>query len=93
MAHFLIAGFRDNGQLPYNEDALHYLRNHDADSCNGEDGFLEAARYLRLVFEDKKLGKSHEAMYSRHLKPLVDAYRERGIDVLTDPPTRNLPRS
>ena len=92
MAHFLIAGFRDNGQLPYNEDALHYLKNHDADSCTGEDGFLEAARYLRLVFEQKKLEKSYDPML-QHLKSLVDAYRERGIDVLTDPPTRNLPRS
>ena len=92
MAYFLIAGFRDNGQMPYVDHAIHYLKNHDADSCTGEDGFLEAARYLRLVFEQKKLEKSYDPML-QHLKSLVDAYRERGIDVLTDPPTRNLPRS
>lgn len=91
MAHFLIAGFRDNGQMPYNEDALHYLKTHDADSCTGEDGFLEAARYLRLVFERKKFDSSN--MTRRHLKLLIAEYRRRGIDVLTDPPTRNLPRS
>ena len=92
MAHFLIAGFRDNGQMPFYEQALHYLKTHDTDSCTGEDGFLEAARYLRLVFEQKKLQKSYNPVL-RRLKRLVDVYRRRGIDVLTDPPTRNLPRS
>lgn len=92
MVYFLIAGFRDNGEMPYHNHALHYLKTHDADSCNGEDGFLEAARYLRLVFEEKKLEKSDKGEFWR-LKYLVDLYRGRGIDVLTDPPTRNLPRS
>ena len=91
MAYFLIAGFRDNGQMPYFDHAIHYLKDHDADSCNGEDGFLEAARYLRLVFEKNKFDSSN--MTRRRVKILVDAYRRRGIDVLTDPPTRNLPRS
>jgi hypothetical protein len=91
MAYFLIAGFRDNGQMPYVDHAIHYLKNHDADSCTGEDGFLEAARYLRLVFEKNKFDSGN--MTRRRLKSLVDLYRERGIDVLTDPPTRNLPRS
>jgi len=83
MAYFFIAGFCDNGQMPYFDHAVHYLKNHVKDSCNGEDGFLEAARYLRLAVEGKVA----------NAKTLVGKYRRRGIDVLTDPPTRNLPRS
>ena len=82
MAYFLIAGFRDNGQMPFAGDAHGYLARHDTDGY-GEEGFLEAARYLRLAFERG----------SHHPKSLIAEYRERGIDVLTDPPTRNVPRS
>ena len=83
MAYFFIAGFCDNGQIPLLGEAFSYLKTHDADSAHGEEGFLEAARYLRLAFEAE----------IANAKTLVDEYRRRGIDVLTDPPTRNLPRS